>query len=156
MKEIKQALGLQAAYDTAVLWESGLLWIVPDEYKTEGMSNPAVRRKPYTLMYVPDDFKMQEMCDKAVKDDSSFLQFVPDWFVTQEQIKIRHDNGDHWDDDGGHWDDKFFEQYDGYKKRKAQKAQIKKELMAISLHPSRWWDWRMSEEKKKETEQLWA
>ena len=109
MKEIKQALGLQAAYDTAVLWESGLLWIVPDEYKTEGMSNPAVRRKPYTLMYVPDDFKMQEMCDKAVKDDSSFLQFVPDWFVTQEQIKIRHDNGDHWDDDGGHWDDKFFE-----------------------------------------------
>ena len=73
------------------------------------MSNPAVRRKPYTLMYVPDDLKMQEMCDKTVKDDSSFLQFVPDWFVTQEQIKIRHDDGDHWDDDGGYWDDKFFE-----------------------------------------------
>ena len=43
-------------------------------------------------------------------------------------------DGDHWDDDGDYWDDdkdKFFEWYDGYQKRKAQKAQIKKELMPI-------------------------
>ena len=79
------------------------------EYETEGMCSSTMRRKPCTLVYVPDPFNTQEMCDKAVKDDSSFLQFVPDWFVTQEQIKIRHDDGDHWDDDGGYWDDKFFE-----------------------------------------------
>ena len=44
-----------------------------------------------------------------------------------------------WDDDD-YWDekDKYFERYDGYKKRKAQKAQIKKELMLIAWHQSRW------------------
>ena len=77
IKEIKEALGPQAAYDTAVLWEPGFLWIVLDEYKAEVMCSSAVQRKPCTLMYVLDHFKTQEMCDKAVKDDSSFLQFVP-------------------------------------------------------------------------------
>ena len=43
-----------------------------------------------------------------------------------------------------------------YKKRKAQKAQIKKELLPIAWHPSSWWDWCVSEDKKKETEKLWA
>ena len=54
-------------------------------------------------------------------------------FVTQQQMKI-------WDDD-----DKFFkfyeaEWYEGYQNHKAQKAQIKKELMPIAWHPSSWWD----------------
>ena len=30
------------------------------------------------------------------------------------------------------------------KKRKAQKVKIKKELMPIAWHPSRYWDWCMS------------
>ena len=51
---------------------------------------------------------------------------------------------------------KLFEWYDGYKKRKAKKAQIKKELTPIAWNPSRWWGWCMSEEEKKETEKLWA
>ena len=75
-KEIREALGSQAACDTAVLWEPGFLWIVTDGYKTEGICSFTVCRKPFTLMYVPDHSKTQEMCDKAVKDDSSFLQFV--------------------------------------------------------------------------------
>ena len=53
---------------------------------------------------------------------------------------------DYYDDDGGHWDDddedKLFESsYDGYKKRKAQKASIKEELLPIAWHISRYWDW---------------
>ena len=43
----------------------------------------------------------------------------------------------------------FFEMYDGYKKRKAQKALIKGELLLISWHPSRYWDWCVSEDEKK-------
>ena len=44
---------------------------------------------------------------------------------------------DYYDDDGGHCDsdddeDKFFGWYNGYKKRKAQKAKIKKELLTIA------------------------
>ena len=46
---------------------------------------------------------------------------------------------DYYDDDGDHQDDdKFFEWYDGYKKRKAQKVKIKEELLPIIWHPSRY------------------
>ena len=41
------------------------------------------------------------------------------------------------DDD---YEDEFFEWYNGYEKRKAQKAKINDELMPIAWHPSHWWD----------------
>ena len=68
---------------------------------------------------------------------------------------------DYYDDDGDHWDDdededNFFEWHDGYKKRKAQKAKTKEELLPIAQHPSRYWDWCISEDEKKEPEKLWA
>ena len=85
------------------------------------------------------------------------MQFVHDWFVTREWVDMwyddYYDDGAHWDDDGD--EDKFFERYDGYKKRKAQKASIKEELLPIAWHPSRYWDWCMSEEEKKEKRKLW-
>ena len=40
------------------------------------------------------------------------------------------------------------------KKRKAQKAQIKKELMPIAWRPSRWWDWCVPEDEKREIEKI--
>ena len=58
------------------------------------------------------------------------------------------DDGDHWDDD----EDKYFEQYNSYQPQKAQKASIKEELPPIAWHPSRYWDWCMSEDEKRETE----
>ena len=75
------------------------------------------------------------MCNKAVRDDPSSLQFVPDWFVTQEQLDI-------WDDDN-YWyhDDDTIERYKDYKKRKAQKAKIKGELLPIAWHPDRVMNW---------------
>ena len=57
-------------------------------------------------------------------------QFIPDWFVTQQQEKIWHDDDYYYYDD-----DEIIEWYDSYKKRKAQKAQIKKELMPFAWHP---------------------
>ena len=42
----------------------------------------------------------------------------------------------------------------GYKKPKALKALIKEELLPIAWYPSRWWDWCVSEDEKKETEKL--
>ena len=44
---------------------------------------------------------------------------------------------------------------ESHQKRKTQKASIKKELMRIAWHPSRYWDWCMSEDEKQETEKLW-
>ena len=43
---------------------------------------------------------------------------------------------------------------ESHQKRKAQKPQIKKELMHIAWHPSRWRDWCMSEDEKRETEKI--
>ena len=47
---------------------------------------------------------------------------------------------------------KLIEWYKGYKKRRAQRIKIEKELMPIACHPSRWWNWCISEDEKKETE----
>ena len=92
------------------------------------------------------------MCDDAVRDDLYSLQYVPNWFVTGEGLDMWYD--DYYDEDGDHWDDdndedNFFKWHEGYKKRKAQKASIKKELIPIAWHPSRYWDWCMSEDEKK-------
>ena len=73
-----------------------------------------------------DHFKTQDASERAVKIYSRALEFVPDWFVTQQQIRSWGDYDDYWDDN-----DKFFAWYDGYKKRKAQKAKIE-ELMPIA------------------------
>ena len=64
--------------------------------------------------------------------------------MTQQQIKIWHDD-DYWYDYGVKW-------YDECKKRKAEKASIKEELIPVAWHPSRWWDWCVPEDKKRETE----
>ena len=76
------------------------------------------------------------------------LDICPDWFVTQQQVKLWHDDYDFCDHD------EIIGWYDGYQKCKAQKAQIKKELMLIVCHLSRRWDWSTSEDEKKETEKL--
>ena len=63
--------------------------------------------------------------------------------MTQQQLKLLQ--YDWYNNDLINW-------YDGYKKRKAQKAQkasIKEELMPITWHPSRWWDWCVPEDEKK-------
>ena len=118
------------------------LEFVPDLLKTQEMCNKAVCIEPTSLVNIPDHFKTEKICDKAVKDGSSSLQFVPNWFITGEWVDMWYD--DYYDDSGGYWDDdddnkdKFLEWYDGYKKRKVQKASIKEELLPIAWHPSRY------------------
>ena len=127
------------------------LIFVSDHLKTEKMCNEAVEKYGGTFGYVPDCFKTDEMYERAVENGLCNLKFILDWFVTQQQIKSWHDRDNYWDDD-----DIFFKWYHGYKKRKTQKAQSKKELMPIAWHPSRWWDWCVPEDEKKETEKLWG
>ena len=61
-----------------------------------------------------------------------------------------------WDDNDDWYDNKLIERYNGYKKRKAQKAKIKEELLPIAWHSSKYWDWCMSEDEKQEREKLWG
>ena len=93
------------------------------------------------------------MFEKVVKNDPSSLQYVPDWFVTGEWESMWYNKSDCWADDENN---DFFKWYDGYKKRKAQKAKLKEELMRVVWYPSRWWDWCVPEDEKKETEKLWT
>ena len=98
---------------------------------------------PWQLNDIPDYLKTQKVCDKAVKDDPSSLQFAPDWFVTQQQIAVWYDD-DYW-----YHDNEVIEWYNGYQKRKAQKAKIKEELLPFSWHPDHVIDWCMSEDEKR-------
>ena len=134
-----------------------MLLFVPDHFWMQEMCNDIMHTMPDAFHLIPDRFKTQKMCDQAIKEDSSSLQFVPDWFLTRDWMQMWYD--DYYDDDGDHWGNdaeaKFFEWYDGYKKRKFQKASIKKELIPVAWHPSIYWDRCMSEDEKKETEKLW-
>ena len=72
----------------------------------------------------------------TVRDDPSSLRYVPGWFVAREWVCMWYDDSDYYADE-----DNFFKWYDGYKKRKAQKASIKEELLQnkwslwSGLHP---------------------
>ena len=118
----------------------------------------AVKKYLSNLAYVSNYLKTQKMCDDAVRRDPYSLKHVPDLFVTREWIDMWHN--DCYNDDGNHgwcgWYDKLFEWHEGYQNLKVQKAQIKEKLLPIAWHPSRYWDWCMSEDEKRETEKLWA
>ena len=118
------------------------LFLMPDHVNTQGMCAKEVDIEPCFLEHVPDHLKTKGMCNKAVRSKPYTLRNILDWFVIQHLLKIWHDNDE----------DKFFEWYDGYKKRKAQKASIKEELLSIPWHPSRYWDRFMSENEKQEVE----
>ena len=83
------------------------------------------------------------MCDDVVRSDSYSLQFVPNWSVTNEQINGWRDDDEYCDDD------ELIEWYNGYQRRKAQKASIKEELMPIAWHPNCAKDWSMSEDEQR-------
>ena len=92
----------------------------------------------------------QEMCDKAFEENPSSLIYVPDWFVRPQQVNLWYD--DYYNDDSYGVVIKW---HNSYQKHKAQKAKINEEVLSIACHLSRWWDWCMSGDKKKETEKLW-
>ena len=118
-------------------------FLIPDRFKTQEMCNKAVEEGPWWLEHLPHHLKTEEICNKAVRDHLFSLHFAPDWFVTQQQRNVWYD------DDYAYNDNEMIKWYDRYKKRKAQKASIKEELMPIAWHPSRYWDWCMSEDEKR-------
>ena len=84
------------------------------------------------------------MCERVIEDGPHSLQYVPDWFVTREGVYMWYDHSQYCDDD----EDNFFKWYDGYQKRKAQKAKIKEELMRVVWRSSQWWDQYIPEDEK--------
>ena len=140
---------MQEIYNDIMRIIPNALHHIPDRFKTQEMCNKAVEKDPWQLKDVPNHFKTEEMCNKAVRHYLFFLQFVPDWFATQQQIDVWHD------EDYVYNYNEMIKWCDGYKKRKVQKSKIKEELLPIVWHPSKWWDWCIPEDEKKETEKLW-
>ena len=112
------------------------------------MSKRALEKLLRPMRFIPGHLKTQEMFDKAVRREPWNLTHVPDWFVTLKQIKIWYNYVYYCNDD------RLIRCYNGSEKRKVQKAQIKQGLMLIAWHSSRWWDWCVPEDEKKETEKL--
>ena len=150
MEFVPDHLKRKEMYNEAVRNDTWALRYVPDHLKTQEMCDQAVCIYTLSLVYVPDHLKTHDMCDKTVEEGRWSLEYVPDWFVTQQQIKLWRDHDDYCNDD------RVIKWYKGYQKQKSQKAQIKKELIPIAWHPSRHWDWCMSEDEKKDTEKLLA
>ena len=135
-------------YNEVMRINPAAFFLIPDPFKTQEKCIERVEADPWQLHHVPGYFKTQEISYKAVRDDLSFLENVPDWLMTQGQVKIRHG------DNGYCNDNELIKWYQGYEKRKTQEAQIEKELMHITCHSSRWSDWCMSEDEKKQTKIL--
>ena len=69
--------------------------------------------------------------------------------MTQQQIKI-------WCDDDNYCNDELIKWYNIYQKRKTQEVSIKEGLLPIAWHPSRYWDWCVSEDEKQKIKKLWV
>ena len=93
--------------------------LIPDRFKTQELCIRGTEVDPWALRFVPDHLKIQKMCDDAVRYNPFSLQFVPDWLVIRELIDLWYD------DDYAYKRPEMIEWYEGYKKRKAQKAKIK-------------------------------
>ena len=143
LRYVPEHLKTQQMCNEAVSNNPAVFFLAPDHLKTQEMCNEVLEVDPWSLYNVPDHLKTQKMCDKAIKDDPSSVQFVPDWFVARIPIGVWYDD-DYW-----YHDDDMIEWHDEYKKLKAQKTSIKEELRSITWHPSRYWDWCMSEDEKR-------
>ena len=117
-------------------------FFVPDCFKTQELCIKALAIDPWQLNDIPDYLKKQKMCDKAVKNDPSSLRFVSDWFVTQQQVDVWYDD-DYW-----YHDDEIIGWYNGYQKRKTQKAKIKEELLPVAWDPLRVMNCMLEDEKR--------
>ena len=120
--------------------EAFSIWNISDHLNTKKMCDGVVDIKPWLLKYVSGHLKTRRMCDKPVREDTFSLQYIPDWIAVLQEM---------WYEDFDDDDDELIEWYEGYKKRKVQKAKIKKELMPIAWHPDRVMDWCISEDEKR-------
>ena len=146
LEYVPDHLKTQEMCDEAVGRESYTLRYVPDHLKTQEMYEKVIHVRPEKFFKIPDHFKTQEMCIRVVKMGPWWLYGVPDWLVVLQKMRCED-----FDDN-----DYLIRWRNAYQKCKTQKAQIKKELIPIAWHPSRWWDWFVSEDEKRDTEALWA
>ena len=111
-----------------------MLYYIPGHLKTQEIGKKGGQLNPHMMRYIPDHLQTQGMFDAAVSEDSYPLQYVPDWFVTQGKVRKWRDENDYCDNDDDNDnddDDEIIEWYEGYQKRKAQRAKIKEKFCPL-------------------------
>ena len=142
-----------------------------DRYKAQEMCDRIISEDPFMLVYCRDRHKSNKMCDEAIDDCLLALKFIPDWFVTSKMIKkllttlYTDDNILYFNEDSGdvifscNEDDpetiihfRLLAWHSKFGKRKAFKKELNEELVLVTWHPLRCWDWYLLEDEKKEKE----
>ena len=142
---------------------------VLDQYKTQKMCNKAVHDCLAALKLAPDWFVTRKMIKKiftVLYVDENILYFNGDSSnvvfnynetsirnIDLNCIKLGDNNFDKDDPEIIIMSD-FWQGISNLKKRKAFKKELNKELMPVGWHPNRWWDWRMSQNEKRETDPM--
>ena len=71
---------------------------LPDQYKTQEMSDGVVSEDRFMVVYCPDKYKTQRMCDEAVDDCLAALEYIPNCSVISKILEnfynAFHDNDD--------------------------------------------------------------
>ena len=142
-----------------------------DRYKTQEMCGKAVDDFLPTLKFVPDCLVTSKMIKKlydTVFADDDILFFVEDSgnvsFLSDEMgiLSVNLDNINLYD--GNFYEDdpetiiyvRLFAEHYRYKKRKGFTKEISKKLMIVAWHPTRWLDWYMPVDEKKEVELVFS
>ena len=86
------------------------------------------------------------MCGKAVDDCLAALKHIADWFVTNKMLGKFHD-AVIVNDYILFFDEDFSKVSFG--KSKAHRKDLSKNLISITWHPTRWWDWCIQNLRKK-------
>ena len=60
---------------------------IPDQYKTQEISNLVVSLYPFLIVYCPDKSIIQKVCDKDVDDSLAALKLIPEQLVATKLIK---------------------------------------------------------------------
>ena len=152
--------------DIVVSQDPSLIVYCPDEYKTQRMLDEAVIDFLAELKLVPDWFVTSKMIKKlftVLYEDENILYFNEDscnvlfncngiGIFNIDINNINFDNNFDEDDPDTIIHVRLLAWHIKFEKRKGLKRELNKELMPIAWHPSRWWDWCMSEDEKKDFE----
>ena len=144
---------------------------IPDRFKTQKMCDKTVDDFLPTWKFVPDWLVTSKMIKKlynTVFADDDILFFVEDSgnvsFLSDEMgiLSVNLDNINLYD--GNFYEDdpetiiyvRLFAEHYRYKKRKGFTKEISKKLMIVAWHPTRWLDWYMPVDEKKEVELVFS
>ena len=154
----------QIMFDSVVSDNASSIVYCPDKYKTRKLCDKAVDDCLAALKLVPDWFVTSEIIKNLFTDlyadentlclneSSGDAEFNCNGMgiLNIDLNNIDLDNNFDEDDPDTIIAIRLLAWYIKFEKLKELKKELSEELMLVAWHPSRWWDWCMSEDEKKE------